>query len=238
MRRLAVLALMTLAASACGGDERRLEFPASPQGRLISPTPGDLGAEAPAGERYSVDGCPVEPRRFCHEASTLANAIVQASPDAILALTQPLTVSCADADLDRYPQCQGRQGRELRGIAVAGADPETLLVPEERYLRRLTFMAEGVDPDYSDELGGGGSRIVGVSTCRPGEWYQLVFTAGLGDPTSELPPIRFLGTFELTERGRAWAISRSALDILSDWQLLFDDPLADAGCGRIVPWGS
>jgi hypothetical protein len=238
MRRITAFATLTLCLVACGGDERTLAFPSAPQGRLVTPLPsGPTGASAPA--TFDVEGCPARERRMCQEAAATAAALVQGNPPALQPLSRPTTVRCAEVDPGVYQQCGGTHGRDiLHGYLVAGAEPETFVADDRHYARQLGFMRDGLDPEYSDEYGSGSYSIVGVATCDPGVRYQLVFLAGLGDPTSTLPADRFLGALELTGADRGWAISRLALDILSDWQLAFDDPLTDAGCGRIVPWGS
>lgn len=235
MRRR-LLALVCLASlTACGGDREPLAFPSEPQGRLLVPEETESVAP-PATDTFDVDGCPVEVRRMCQEASALANALTQANVDAVFTLSRPTTVSCADVDPEVYPQCDEPRAGELEGFAVAGAEEETFVTPEENYREQLAFMRDGLDPDYTDELGTGGYRIIGLATCEPGERYELVYVVGLGDPESTLPADRFLGTIELTEDGRAWASSRITLDILSDWQLYYDDPLAEIGCGPISSW--
>ena len=236
-RSLAVgMLVLGLGLSACGSDREPLAFPSEPQGRLLTPTPS--AAPAPNITTFSPDGCPASEPRMCQEAAAVADALVQTNMDAIFTLSRPTDIACADVDAEIYQQCEGHASRALEGYVVAAAEPATFVAPEANYRRTLRFMEEGLDPTYSDDLGTGEYRIVGLATCEPGVRYQLVYLVGLGDPTSTLPADRFLGAFELTEQDRGWAISRSALDILSDWQLVFDDPLTDAGCGTIEAWRS
>ena len=225
-----------LALSACGSGGEPLAFPSEPQGRLLTPTPS--AAPASSVTTFSPDGCPASEPRMCQEAAALANALVQTNMEAVFTLSRATAIECADVDAEIYQQCDGHASRALEGYVVAGAEPPTFVAPEENYRRQLRFMVEGLDPTYSDDFGTGEYRLLGLATCEPNVRYQLVYLVGLGDPTSTLPGDRFLGAFELTEQERGWAISRSALDILSDWQLVFDDPLIDAGCGRIEAWRS
>ena len=233
---LAVLGSMTLAA--CGDEAEPLAFPSAPEGRLLTPTASET-PDAAAPSTFDAADCPVDEERMCHEAAALAGALTQVNMDAVFTLSRPTTVACADLDPEVYPQCDGnRAPARLEGYVTSGAEADTFVAPEEDYRDFLGFMEEGLDEEYSDELGGAGYQIVGLATCEPGTRYALGYVVGLGDPDSTLPGDRFFGTFELTEEGRGWAISRMSLDILSDWQLYYDDPLADTGCGEFDPWGS
>jgi predicted small lipoprotein YifL len=238
-RRVVVLAVLgSVALAACGEQREPLSFPSAAQGRLLTPTATEApDASAPA--TFDVDGCPAPEQRMCQEAAALADALTQVDMDAVFTLSRPTTVACADVDPEVFPQCDGKHAAdELEGYVVAGAEPDTFVAPEKGYHRELRFMAEGLDPEYSDEYGGADYQIVGLATCEPGKRYALAYLAGLGDPNSTLPGDRFFGTLELTEENREWAVSRLTLDILSDWQLYYDDPVSDAGCGRFEPWGS
>ena len=236
MRRILLLLLAVGVLAACGEEREPLAFPDEPQGRLLVPEESESVAP-PVTTTYDVADCPADEPRMCQEASALANALTQSNLDAVLTLSRTTSVACDGADPEIYPQCDEPRADTLRGYVVAGAEEETFVVPEEPFTEQLGFMRDGLDPDYTDELGTGEYRIVGLATCEPGTRYQLVYVVGLGDPESTLPADRFLGTFELTEDGRAWASSKLTLDILSDWQLYHDDPLAEIGCGRIEAWG-
>ena len=232
---LAVLASVTLVS--CGEDRSPLAFPSAPQGRLLTPTASET-PEAAAPATFDVGDCPVDEPRMCQEAAALADALTQADMGAVLTLSRPTPVACADVDPEVDPQCDGdRVPDELEGYVVAGAEEDTFVAPEKQYENQLEFMHDGLDEEYSDEYGGADYQIVGLATCEPGTRYALGYLVGLGDPDSTLPGDRFFGTLELTEQDHGWAVSLLTLDILSDWQLYYDDPLADAGCGKFDTWG-
>jgi hypothetical protein len=186
----------------------------------------------------AVGDCPVDDRRFCQEASALANALTQAGGGAVFTLSRRGRFDCAELDLDRFDQCEARE--VLRGYTIATYRGEFSVVPAARYRNLLEFFVEAIDEEYSDEIGGGQMQIVGISACGSGDEdrsYHLVFTAGLDDPDDAFAGTRFLGTYEFTRRDRGWAIAVAHLGLFTDWELLLDDPLSQIACGGIRPWG-
>jgi hypothetical protein len=237
MRRVALLLLwLAVALPACADKREPLAFPSEAQGRLLTPTPS-AGPEIDV-TTFSPDGCPAGVPRMCQEAATAADALVQSNTNALFTLSRPTSIACANADTDVFRQCEHHQDETLDGYLIGGAEPDTFVNDEKHYRRFLGFMKDGLDPTYSDEYGTGDYAILGLATCAENERYQLVYTAGLGDPTSTLPADRFFGTLEFTEQDHGWSISTLRLGLLSDWQLAYDDPTVDAGCGEIHPWGS
>jgi len=63
-----------------------------------------------------------------------------------------------------------------------------------------------------------------------------VYLVGLGDPESTLPADRFLGTYELTNEKGEWPVGATYVGLLTDWELVLDDPLSQIACGDIQPW--
>ena len=63
-----------------------------------------------------------------------------------------------------------------------------------------------------------------------------MYLVGLGDPESTLPADRFLGTYELTMEEGEWAVGAVYIGLLTDWELVLDDPLSQIACGDIQPW--
>jgi hypothetical protein len=233
--RVALVAVIaSVALVACGSRDEPLTFPSEAQGRLLTPTPS-AAPDTPA-VTLPEEGCPAGVPRMCQEAATAGDALLQANMEAIFTLSRPTSIGCGSVDEERYPQCDGKGDPTLEGFVVSGSDEATFVAPEKNNRRTLNFRVEGLDPEYSDDYGTGEYRILGLATCEPDVRYQLVYLVGLSDPTSTLPGDRFFGTLELTEQDRGWAISRLTLDILSNWQLHYDDPLTDAGCGKIEPW--
>jgi hypothetical protein len=197
-------------------------------------TPVENGS---AGGIVSAVGCPVDERRFCQEASALTNAITQMSADAVLTLSRPQRLECAELDPDVYTQCEGRD--VLKGYGFGTPQGERFVISAQRYRDNLGFMVEAVDDEYSDDLGGPEPQILGVSACDTGEErsYHLVYTVGLADPDSTQPGARFVGTYEFTEQDRQWAITTAHFGWIADWELVYDEPLSEIGCGGIRGWG-
>jgi hypothetical protein len=230
----AAAALLALVLAGCAGGTAA--FPRSdPSVAPLSPPPGATGGGT---EVVSVGDCPVDDRRFCPEASALANAITQRNSDAVFTLSRPSRFVCSEVDPSTFPQCEGRDA--LEGFVVADYQGHRFVDPEERYRRNLRFFVEAIDEEYSDELGGPEPRIVGVSMCADGgePSYHLVYTVGLGDPQSTFPGTRFLGTYELTQLDREWAVTVAHFGLFTDWELVLDEPLSQIGCGGILPWGA
>ena len=57
-----------------------------------------------------------------------------------------------------------------------------------------------------------------------------------GVQTCALPIYRFLGTYELTKAKGEWAVGATYVGLLTDWELVLDDPLTEIACGDILPW--
>ena len=82
-------------------------------------------------------------------------------------------------------------------------------------------------------------RVLGVSTCGSGAdtSHHVVYLVGLKDPESTLPGDRFLGTYEFVQRDGRWVIGATHFGLLTDWQLVLDEPLEQIACGDVLPWG-
>jgi hypothetical protein len=199
-----------------------------------SPPPAETSHPA----TVSVAGCPVPEPGFCQEATALADAILQTNAEAVFTLSRAQRLACADLDEDTFPQCA--QESTLRGHVIGSPGGERVVVSADEYRAELAFLVEGINESFEDGLGGGEQRILGVSTCGSTDprarSYELVVTAGIRDPKTGLAA-RYLGTYELTERNREWAISVASFAPLSEWETVLDDPMRDIGCGGIEPWG-
>ncbi|MGH2636984.1 MAG: hypothetical protein ACRDHU_12685 [Actinomycetota bacterium] len=232
-RRPVAAILVALALSACASGSSALPR-SNPSVASLSPPPGASGGSTGT---VSVGDCPVDEPRFCQEASALANALTQSNAEAVLTLSRPERFDCAALDQDRFPQCEDED--LLRGYAIADYQGNYFVVTANQQQDNLEFFVEAIDDEYSDELGGAEMQILGVSTCggEDGPSYHLVYTAGLGDPNSTFPGDRFLGTYEFTQRDREWAIAVAHFGLLTDWELVLDEPLSQIACGGIQAWG-
>ncbi len=126
----------------------------------------------------------------------------------------------------------------LRGHALSGPDFVVEVVDEEGYREQLQAITSNVDPSYSDELGDGALRVIGVGTCGPDipgrRTYHLAWTAAVSETGA--PAERILGSFELTFADE-WKIALWYLGPLEEWEIEQPEPLELAFCeaGR-TPW--
>jgi hypothetical protein len=146
---------------------------------------------------------------MCEQAAFLANALVLSESDAVFDLSRRVSWSCDELQRELFPQCEDRD--RLAGYVIGNHRGEFFVDTPADYRGALGFFVEAVDEEYSDELGGPQMQILGISSCGegPGASYHVVYLVGLGDPESTL---------------------------LTDWELVLDDPLSEIACGDIRPW--
>ena len=192
-----------------------------------SPTPGTV---------VDSSGCPVEDETFCQAATEAANALAAGHDEALLGLSRVDTIVCDDVTPEYFPECA--TGAVLHGYGLS--DPHFLihLVNENAYVDHLDTITGRVDPSFSDELGDGTLRIIGVGTCGPDipsrRTYHLAWTAAYRQDDGETE--RVLGSFEFTFADD-WRIALTYVGTLADWRTEQADPLHEAFCeaGR-TPW--
>lgn len=219
---------------ACAYDPE-IEPPGAATG-VSAPEPSASSGPVSTTPAFTPDGCPVDDAAFCEQAAALANALVLSDGDAVFDLSRPGSWACADLDRELFPQCEHKD--RLKGYRITTNDGRYFVNPPAAYRQDLTFFVEAVDDEYSDELGGPQMQILGISTCGRGTGtsYHVVYTVALGDPDSTLPGDRFLGTYEFTQLDGSWAVTTATIGLLTDWQLILDDPLTQIACGDIQPW--
>ena len=92
------------------------------------------------------------------------------------------TVDCADVVQEYFPQC--RTDDVLVGHGFSDADLVVEPVPEGACPERLETITSGLDAAFTDQLGDGAVRVIGVGTrdptCRVVA-VHLAWTAGLSD---------------------------------------------------------
>jgi hypothetical protein len=230
-----VLSLATLFA-ACA-YEPEIRRPGAATGDTAPSPPAASTGPVSTTPTFTPDGCPVNDAAMCEQAAFLANALTLSDADAVFDLSRRVSWDCADLLSDLFPQCEDDD--RLDGYVVGNHQDEFFVVPAADYRDTLGFFVEAVDEEYSDEFGGPQMQILGVSTCGQGAdaSYHVVYLVGLGDPDSTLPADRFLGSYELTREDGAWAIGAAYVGLLTDWELVLDDPLTQIACGDIQPWG-
>jgi hypothetical protein len=230
-----VLSLPTLFAGCA--YEPEIEPPRAAAGDTSAAPPAASTGPVSTTPTFTPDGCPVDDAALCEQAAFLANALTLSDGDAVFDLSRRVAWDCSDLPRERFPQCEDDD--RLKGYVVGTHRGEFFVVPAADYRDNLGFFVEAVDDEYYDEFGGPQMRILGVSTCGQGTdtSYHVVYLVGLGDPDSTLPADRFLGTYELTRQDGAWAIGTAYVGLITDWELVLDDPLTQIACGDIRPWG-
>lgn len=237
-RTVLVSLVLSLAAlfAACA-YEPEIRRPGAATGETAAPPPAASTGPVSTTPTFTPDGCPVDDEALCEQAAFLANALTLSDGDAVFDLSRRVSWDCAELSSDLFPQCEDAD--RLNGYVVGTHQDEFFVVRAADYRDNLGFFVEAVDEEFSDEFGGPQMQILGVSTCGQGAdtSYHLVYLVGLGDPDSTLPADRFLGTYELTQEDGAWAIGTAYVGLLTDWELVLDDPLTQIACGDIRPWG-
>ena len=156
----------------------------TPDGDL-APSPASPTAETPSAEalRYAFEDCPITDEGFCTTAFKMLEALQRHDPDVVVALSRASRLECAELATDSFPACATDD--VLKGYAVSGPDLLVEIVDEAEYRGRLEAVVGGFDPSFSDDLGGGGVRIVGVGTCGPDvpgrRTYHLAWTAAVAE---------------------------------------------------------
>jgi hypothetical protein len=221
---------VALAAASCSSDNGRGSPSSSPSPSLASPT---------TLARIDPSGCPVPDKAFCATAVEVASALSRSESGSLLSLSRSTRIDCAEVAREYFPGCQAED--VLEGYGVSGADLLVEVMGRKAYGGRLDRILAGVDASYSDVLGDGLARVIGVGSCGPDipgrRTYHLTWTAGVregGDPAE-----RFLGSFELALEDHEWRIALWYLDTLRRWEAEQSDPLRRSFCeaGR-HPWRS
>ena len=180
--------------------------------------------------------CPAADEAFCDTATAAANALASKYAAGLVELSRVDTIDCAEVRQEYFPQC----GTDdvLVGHGFSDADLTVELLTEAAYRERLETITSGLDAAFTDQLGDGSVRVIGVGTCGPDvpgrRTYHLAWTAGLSDDDNA--PHRVLGSFEFTFDSD-WRIALTYLDMLERWETEQSNPLTDSFCeaGR-TPW--
>jgi hypothetical protein len=233
-RHVALVVLAALLAS-CGSSHD------DPESRP-SPTDGATGdataTPSPTGPlSYDASGCPVDDEAFCATAVDAIDALQAADADELYELSREDRLVCAKVNREYFPGCE--TDNVLVGHGSSGANFVVEVLDEGAYRGQLEAIVTNVDPAFSDELGDGSVRVVGVGTCGPDvpgrRTYHLAWTAAVSE--GDAPAERLLGSFEFLSKGGDWRIVLWYLSPLVEWEAEQPDPLEVAFCeaGR-TPW--
>jgi hypothetical protein len=197
-----------------------------------SPSAGASPSDVPT---YEAATCPVPDETFCETAAEVIRALQAGDAARLFELSRADRLVCAEVAAEYSPGCEGDD--VLEGHGLSGPDFIVEVVDAARYRARLEDVMGSLDPSFSDDLGGGEVRVVGVGTCGPDipgrRTYHLAWTAAASEDVS---PQRLLGSFELTFEDD-WRIALWYLGPLDEWEAEQPEPLELAFCeaGR-SPW--
>ena len=238
MRRWLVLWAATIALAGCGSDADPAE-PSSATGSTsratgASRSTGASGTSAADAdpETYDAEGCPVSDDAFCTTALEVVEALQAGDADALFELSRDDRLVCAEVATEYFPDCV-TDDTVLKGHGLSGPDFVVEVVDADAYRGRLDALVNGIDPSFTDELGDGDVRLIGVGTCGPDSpgrrTYHLAWTAASGE--------RMLGSFELTFEDDEWQIALWYLGSLEEWEAEQANPLQLAFCeAGLSPW--
>jgi hypothetical protein len=230
MRRLLATLAVAAVLAGCSPDPPAAE--PSPEPRATTGT-----SPSPEPVRYDEAGCPVLDEAFCATATAVVEALQAGDAGRLLELSRRGRLVCADLAVEYFPACDTDD--VLVGYGLSGATFLVEVVDAEAYRGRLETFTANVDPAFSDELGDGAPRVIGVGTCGPDipgrRTYHLAWTAAASEDGA--PAERVLGSFELTFEDDAWAIALWYLGSLEEWEAEQPDPLDLAFCeAGLTPW--
>ncbi|HEX5936617.1 MAG TPA: hypothetical protein VFZ75_02835 [Actinomycetota bacterium] len=174
---------------------------------------------------------------FCDTATRIGQALLDRNTDALIRLSRSATIDCAEIAREYFPGCADAD--VLIGYGMSGVDFTVEVVPRRAYTRRLEALVAGIDPSFSDGLGGGTPDVIGVGTCGPNvpgrRTYHLAWTAAIG--AGGRPAERYLGSFEVTFDDDRWRVALWYLDPLEAWESEQPEPTALAFCeAGLHPW--
>ena len=200
-----------------------------------SPT---MSPSSPQAEplRYEVTTCPIPDDAFCGTAVAAIEALQAGDSDRLFALSRDDRFVCAKLAAEYFPDCGVRDN--LEGYALSGPTFLVEVVGGLAYRKRLEAIVSNLDPSYSDDLGNGDVRVLGVGTCGPDvpsrRTYHLAWTAAVREAVA--PAARVLGSFEFTFV-EDWRIGLLYQGPLDEWEREQTSPLELAFCeaGR-TPW--
>ena len=186
---------------------------------------------SPATVTYEVSSCPVFDDAFCGTAVEVIDALQDGDAGRLFELSRSSRLECAELARQYFPDCEAPDD-VLRGYGLSGPTFIVEVAGPQEYRQRLDAVVASIDPAFTDELGDGRVRVVGVGTCGPDipgrRTYHLAWTAAVSDESDAAK--RFLGSFELIF-DEDWRIGLWYVGPLTDWEREQPpDPLQNAFC--------
>jgi hypothetical protein len=226
MRVVGLVLVAALASAACSPDAGT----PAPSSSVSSGTPSTSPSIDPSE-------CPVEDEAFCTTALEIATALSGRDGGSLVPLSRSTTIRCDEVAREYFPACEAED--VLEGYGISGANFLVEVLGRRAYRRQLEAIAGGIDPSYSDALGGGSVQLLGVGTCGPDipgrRTYHLAWTAAVAEAGGASE--RLLGSFEVTFDDDEWRIALWYLDTLGRWEAEQADPLTSSFCeAGLHPW--
>lgn len=239
MSRRVVVVLAVALLAACGSEgDAGSQTSAAADADTTGATGDTASSPSPTGPvAYDVSGCPVDDEAFCETAVDTIDALQAGDADALFALSREDRLVCAKVNQDYFPGCETDD--VLVGHGSSGATFIVEVLDEQAYRGQLEAVVTSMDPGFSDELGEGTVRVVGVGTCGPDiprrRTYHLAWTTAVSEGGA--PAERVLGSFEFLFKDDEWRIGLWYFSPLEEWEAEQLDPLELAFCeaGR-TPW--
>jgi hypothetical protein len=222
----AVFLVTVVALTACNSDGD----PASAPSPSVPGTSTPISASPTGPLTYAASGCPVDDDAFCETAVDAIEALQRADVERLFRLSREDRLVCAKLNRQYFPGCETQD--VLVGHGSSGANFVVEVLDDEAYRRQLEAIVTNVDPAFSDEVGDGSVRVVGVGTCGPDvpgrRTYHLAWTAAVSEDGA--PAERVLGSFEFLFGDGEWRIVLWYLSPLDEWEAGQPDPLELAFC--------
>jgi hypothetical protein len=189
---------------------------------------------------FPAAGCPVPDPAVCTRVGAAANALTAGDVPALLALSLVEEFDCDALPTELFPDCA--PGVVRRGYARSGGQGVIRILDRDAFRAELAALSERVDPGFTDDVGTGELRVLGVGTCGPddpaGRSYHLAFVAALSGGAGTGPAERWLGSLEFVLRGGEWSFALLYADSMAAWRQVYADPLRSFACGNVLPWGA
>ena len=235
--RWVTFALAAVLTAACGSDGDRGSAPSSAPASPPSVTEAISPSATSTGPRtYEPSGCPVGDEAFCETAVETIEALQDADAERLFALSREDRLVCARLNQEYFPGCATED--VLVGHGSSGATFVVEVLDGDAYREQLEAIVSNIVPSFSDELGDGSVRVIGVGTCGPDiparRTYHLAWTAAVSERGA--PAERVLGSFEFL-LDDDWRIVLWYSSPLTEWEAEQPDPLELAFCeAGSNPW--
>ena len=234
MRLLRVVIALAVLAGCAGSDVDTGSGRVAGSGAPAVSSPGADVTGFPAA------GCPVPDSAVCERAGAAAAALTAGDVPALLELSVVEEFDCDALPAELFPDCA--PGQMLHGYARSGGDGLIRVLDRDAFRAELAALFDLVVPAFTDDVGTGELRVLGIGTCGPADpasrSYHLAFVVALSGAAGAGPAERWLGSLEFVLRGGEWSFALLYADPMAVWRQVYTDPLRSFACGNVRPWGA